>query len=96
VSLAARHPDIWGDRRGDTSLLPPFLEPRSTGFGRDRLFHLQEIFRMSKNDCISTAIDIVSAWNIQDEDLAEAINDQARLMACVNPDELWEDKPDIH
>jgi hypothetical protein len=51
---------------------------------------------MSQEDFIFTAIDIISARDIQDEDLADAINDHARLMACVNPDELWEDKLDVH
>jgi len=36
------------------------------------------------------AIEMVSAWDIPDEDLVDTINDQARLMAGVNPDELPE------
>jgi len=38
---------------------------------------------VSQEDCISTAIDIISVWNIQDEDLADAINDHVRLMPAA-------------
>jgi hypothetical protein len=52
---------------------------------------------MSFEDCISTAIDSVLAWNIPDEDhLAARINDQACLMACISPDEIEVDQADIH
>jgi hypothetical protein len=33
----------------------------------------------------------VSAWDIQDEDFAQVVNDQARLMAGMRPDDHWED-----
>ena len=42
------------------------------------------------------ALEMVSAWGIPEEDLANKIVDQARLMAGINPDELWEDQPDVH
>ena len=51
---------------------------------------------MKQQDCISTAIDVIFASNIPDEYLVDAINDQARQMAMVNPDELWEDHLDTH
>ena len=42
------------------------------------------------HDYILDALEMVSAWNIPDGDLADAVNAQARLMAGINPDELWE------
>lgn len=42
------------------------------------------------------ALETVSTWDISDEDFADAVNDQARLMAGVNPDELPERHPDTH
>jgi hypothetical protein len=45
---------------------------------------------MNYENYILDAIEIVSAWDLPDEDLADAVNDQARIMAGVNPDELWE------
>jgi hypothetical protein len=44
-------------------------------------------------DYILEAIEIVSAWEIPDEDFAQTVNAQARLMAGVQPDEPW---PDTH
>ena len=45
---------------------------------------------MHTEDCISTHWRTVSARDIPDEDLADAVNAQARLMAGMNTDELWE------
>ena len=45
---------------------------------------------MHYEDYISEALEMVSAWDIPDEDFAQAVNAQARLMAGLNPDELWE------
>ena len=42
---------------------------------------------------LSEAIEIVSAWDLQDEEFADAVNAQARLMAGVQPDDIW---PDTH
>jgi hypothetical protein len=42
-------------------------------------------------DYIAEALEIVSTWNIPDEEFAVAVSAQARLMAGVQPDELWED-----
>jgi hypothetical protein len=42
------------------------------------------------------AIEIVSARDIPDEDFADAVNDQAMLMAGVDPCERWEDHSEIH
>ena len=44
---------------------------------------------MHIEDYIPEAIDLVSAWDIPDEELACAINAQARLMAGIHPDEPW-------
>ena len=41
-------------------------------------------------DYILDALELVSAWNLPDDELADAVNAQARLMAGVQPDELWE------
>jgi hypothetical protein len=43
---------------------------------------------------ILDALMIVSAWEIPDEDLANAVNDQAMLMAGVNPDDIADRHPD--
>jgi hypothetical protein len=51
---------------------------------------------MNLQDYITDALEIVSAWNIQDEDFADAVNDQAKLMSGMNPDEIWEDHLDTH
>ena len=42
-------------------------------------------------DYVVEALELVSAWDIPDVDLADAVNAQARLMAGIHPDELWED-----
>ena len=41
-------------------------------------------------DYIVKALELVSAWDIPEEDLADAVNAQARLMAGIHPDEFWE------
>ncbi len=45
---------------------------------------------MYYEDYIPDALATVLAWNLDEEDLADAVNDQARLMAGVDPDDLWE------
>ena len=42
-------------------------------------------------DYILDALELVSGWDVPDEELADAVNAQARLMAGINPDELWEE-----
>jgi len=51
---------------------------------------------MNIENHILDAIEIVSAWDVPDEDFADAVNDQAMLMAGVNPDEIPEYRPDIN
>ena len=46
-------------------------------------------------DYIADALEIVSAWNVPDEDFADAVNAQARLMAGIHPDEFSGGHPDI-
>ena len=41
-------------------------------------------------DYILDALDLVSAWNLPDDELADAVNDQARLMAGIHLDDFWE------
>ena len=48
---------------------------------------------MNQQDYILDALEIVSAWDLPDEDFADAVNDQAMLMAGVNPDDLRETPP---
>ena len=51
---------------------------------------------MNYENLILDALMIVSAWEIPDEDLADAVNDQAMLMAGVNPDDIPEHTSDTH
>ena len=51
---------------------------------------------MNIENYILDAIEIVSAWDIADEDLGDAIIDQARLMAGNDPSEPREDYSEIH
>ena len=46
---------------------------------------------MHTEDYIFHALEIVSAWDLADEEFAQAVNDQAKLMACMNPDEVYAD-----
>jgi hypothetical protein len=51
---------------------------------------------MNYENKILDALMIVSAWDIPDEDLADTVNDQAMLMAGVNPDDIPERLSDTH
>ena len=46
-------------------------------------------------DYILDALVLVSAWNLPDDELADAVNDQARLMAGIHPEERWGSPQDI-
>ena len=46
-------------------------------------------------DYIAYALEIVSAWDLPDDQLADAVNAQARLMAGVHPDDYCEECPDV-
>lgn len=45
---------------------------------------------MEYQSCLINAIETVLAWDLPDELLADAVKDQASLMARVNPEERWE------
>ena len=46
---------------------------------------------MIQENYLLGAIETVSAWDIEDEDFAEAVNDQAKLMSgCLPSDEVWQ------
>ena len=51
---------------------------------------------MNIQNHIIEALEIVSAWDLPEEDFADAVNDQAMLMAGVNPDDIPERLPDTH
>lgn len=51
---------------------------------------------MKYENQILDALMIVSDWDIPDEDFADAVNDQAMLMAGVNPDDIPERQSDTH
>ena len=38
------------------------------------------------------ALEMVSAWNLPDEYFTQAVNDQAILMAGIDPNDFW----DVH
>jgi len=40
------------------------------------------------------AVATVSAWDLDDDQIADAVNMQARLMAGVNPDDVWHSDDD--
>lgn len=45
---------------------------------------------MEYQSCLINAIETVLAWDLPDELLADAVKDQASLMARVNPEECRE------
>ena len=45
---------------------------------------------MQFENYLTDALEIVSAWDIPDEDFAQTVNDQAKLMAGVPPEEIPE------
>ena len=51
---------------------------------------------MQYEDYLTEAMNTVSAWpDVPDEDFAQVVTDQAKLMAGITPDELlWEVQPD--
>ena len=42
-------------------------------------------------DYILDALELVSAWDVPDDELVETVNAQARLMAGIHPDEIHAD-----
>jgi len=47
------------------------------------------------HDYIVDALEIVSSWDLPDDELADAVNAQARLMAGCHPDDFWDGNMDI-
>ena len=45
---------------------------------------------MNQQNQILDALEIVSAWDLPEEELADAVNDQAALMMGVNIDDILE------
>lgn len=50
---------------------------------------------MHTEDYILDALEMVSAWDILDEDLTYAVNAQARLLAGIHSDDFWEGNADV-
>ena len=51
---------------------------------------------MNFEQYVIDALELVSTWDLPDEDFADAVNDQAMLMAGVNPDDVPERLPETH
>ena len=49
---------------------------------------------MSYENQILDALMIVSAWDIPDEDFAQTVNDQAKLMSGIPPEEILGGPPE--
>ena len=49
-----------------------------------------------QNNYIIEAIEIVSAWDIPNEDFAHVVTQQTKLMSGMYSDEPWEDHLDTH
>ena len=49
---------------------------------------------MNIENLILDALEIVSAWDLPEEDFADAVNDQARLMAGIDPEDVRETRTD--
>ena len=96
ISFTANYQALWGTWRCDFIIFQASPEPFSTRSRWDHLLHIQEVFRMNYENQILDALMIVSAWDIPDEDFADAVNDQAMLMAGVNPDDIPERQSDTH
>ena len=51
---------------------------------------------MNTENHILDALEIVSSWDVPDEDFADAVNSQIRVMMGINPDEFPESLSDIN
>ena len=45
---------------------------------------------MHYQDCLTDAIEMVTAWDIPDEEFAQVVNDQAKLMSGIPAEEILE------
>ena len=48
------------------------------------------------DEYVITALEIINAWDIPDEDIAHVVTQQTKLMSGINSDEPWEDHLDTH
>ena len=85
VPRISAHSDLRRDSQRITFIHIPHRSPWHLGNRRDRLLLLQEKFRMTIENQILDALMIVSAWDLPEEELADAVSDQARLMAGIQP-----------
>ena len=51
---------------------------------------------MSQQNFIIEALEIVSSWDVPDEDFARTVNDQAKLMSGIPSEEILEGYPETH
>ena len=49
---------------------------------------------MNFEEYVITALELVSAWDIPDEDFARTVNDQAKLMSGMPSEEILEGYPE--
>jgi len=49
---------------------------------------------MDYENYILDALEMVMAWELPEEEFADAVNDQARLMAGLTPEDFQEVRPD--
>jgi hypothetical protein len=49
---------------------------------------------MDYENYILDALEMVMTWELPDEEFADAVNDQARLMAGLTPEDFQEVRPD--
>ena len=50
---------------------------------------------MNIENTILDSLEFLLDLDIPDAQIAEAIYDRANLLAMVNPDELWKDRPEV-
>ena len=49
---------------------------------------------MDYENYILDALEMVTAWDLPEEDIPQAVNEQARLLAGLNPEDFQEVRPD--
>jgi hypothetical protein len=59
------------------------------GSGLNLLLNQQEIIMQVNESYITDAIEMVESWDLPDEDFADALNAQARLMVGIPSDDYW-------
>ena len=50
---------------------------------------------MDYENYILDALEMVMAWELPEEDIPKAVNDQARLMSGLTPEDFQEVRPDV-